>query len=449
MGGQGGAGGPGGADGQGGADGPGGRCLVLLMRKQLRFRSFDHIQALLDLAVDVHLVTVQTQDVADGDPRFASILRVPAGAQDADVLAAVLDVARVAGARAVITFAEVDIVIAGAANEKLGVEWACNAADRISRDKARQREFLDNHGIASVWHYPVSDVREAVAVARERRLPLIVKPTRAASSSHVELVTDLDRLAAALTQIESLAKSKSRAYYNEMPRHWALLEEYLPGREVTLDAVVLDGEFMLGGICGKLVSPGPFFEEDLYTFPFDVPDSETELIALAASITSGLGVGSTLFNAEFRQDADGKFAVIEFSTRISGGHVYRNIKDVHGIDLVRMFARRACGDPASDIVRQENRRSAPRMTTCNKVIFATGSVVRNSAGETVHSPHFRAYYPMARPGERVAAAPIGFDTVGTLSVRTTWKPGQAPAQVHAIAHDLAAQLDIEIRPDAP
>ena len=428
-----------------------GRCLVLLMRKQLRFRSFDHIQALLDLAVDIHLVTGQTRDVAEGDPRFASILRVPDGASDADVLAAVLDVARLTGARAVITFAEVDIVIAGAANEKLGVEWACNSADRISRDKARQREFLDRHGIASVWHYPVSDVGSAVAVAAARKpgLPLIVKPTRAASSSHVELVTDLDRLAAALTQIESLAKSKSRAYYDEMPTHWALLEEYLPGREVTLDAVVLDGEFMLGGICGKLVSPGPFFEEDLYTFPFDVPDSETELISLAASITSGLGVGSTLFNAEFRQDADGKFAVIEFSTRISGGHVYRNIKDVHGIDLVRMFARRACGDPASDIVRQENRRSAPRMTTCNKVIFATGSVVRNSAGETVHSPHFRAYYPMARPGERVAAAPIGFDTVGTLSVRTTWKPGQAPAQVHAIAHDLAAQLDIEIRPDAP
>jgi hypothetical protein len=89
------------------------------------------------------------------------------------------------------------------------------------------------------------------------------------------------------------------------------------------------------------------------------------------------------------------------------------------------------------------------MTTCNKVIFATGTVVRNSAGETVHSPHFRAYYPMARPGERVAAAPAGFDTVGTLSVRTTWKPGQPPARVHAVAQDLAAQLDIEIRrPDS-
>ncbi len=421
----------------------GGRRLVLLMRKQLRFRSFDHIQALLDLAIEVHLVTIQTQDVAGDDPRFASCLRVPADAADADVLAAVLEVARQRRASAVITFAEVDIVIAGAANEKLGVGWACNAADRISRDKARQREFLNSRDIASVWHYPVSEVRVAVAVARERGLPLIVKPTRAASSSHVELVTDFDRLAAALTQIESFGKSRSRAYYDEMPEHWALIEEYLPGREVTLDAVVLDGEFILGGICGKFVSPGPF----LYTFPFDGQGQEAELVGLAAAITGQLGVGSTLFNAEFRQDADGRFAVIEFSTRISGGHVYRNIKDVHGIDLVRMFARRACGDPAADIIRQENRRSAPRMTTCNKVIFGTGTIVRNGAGETVHSPYFRAYYPMARPGERVAAAPADFDTVGTLSVRTSWKPGQAAAKVHAVAHDLAAQLDIEIRPN--
>lgn len=418
---------------------------MLLMRKQLRFRSLDHIQALADLAIDIHLVTSQTPDVADDDPRFASLLRVPSDASDAQVLEAVLEVARRTGAAAVITFAEVDIVIAGAANEKLGVGWACNAADRISRDKARQREFLREHEIASVWHYPVSDINSAIVAARQRGLPLIVKPTRAASSSHVELVTDLGRLAAALAQIESFAKSRSRAYYDELPKHWALIEEYLPGREVTLDGIVLDGQFLLGGICGKLVSAGPFFEEDLYTFPFDEREKEAELFGLARAITAGLGVGSTLFNAEFRQDAGGRFRVVEFSTRISGGHVYRNIKDVHQIDLVRMFARRACGDPASEVIGQENQRAEPRMTTCNKVIFATGTVVRNGAGETVHSPYFRAYYPMARPGERVAAAPSGFDTVGTLSVRAPWQPGQSPAVVHAVADDLATGLDIEIR----
>ena len=110
---------------------------------------------------------------------------------------------------------------------------------------------------------------------------------------------------------------------------------------MTLDGIVLDGQFQLGGICDKAVSAGPFFEEDLYTFPFDArPVREAELAGPGPRHhAGGSASGSTLFNAEFRQDADGRFAVVEFSTRISGGHVYRNIKDVHRIDLVRMFAR--------------------------------------------------------------------------------------------------------------
>lgn len=424
---------------------PASGCLVLLMRKQLRFRSTDHIQALLDLAIDVHLISVDTEDVAE-DPRFASCLLLPADLSDAEIVTAVVSVARQAGASAVITFAEVDIVIAGLANERLGIPWACSAADRICRDKVRQRVFLRDHDIPSVWHHGVSDIGHAVDIARERGLPLIVKPTRAASSSHVELVTDLSRLAKALADIESFARNRSRHYYEEMPEHWALIEDYLPGREVTLDGLVLDRQFMLGGICDKMVSPGPFFEEDLYTFPFSSAEREPELLDIATAITCHLDVRGTLFNAELREDASGRFRVVEFSTRISGGHVYRNIKDVHRIDLVRMFARMARGDRVADIVAQENQRTEPRMTTCNKVIFGTGSVVRNSAGNTVHSPYFRAYYPMAKPGERVAAAPDGFDTVGTLSVRAQWHEDQKPDEIHALARELASQLDVEISP---
>ena len=423
-----------------------GRSLVLLMRKQLNFRSADHIQALLDLSIDIHLVTLDREGAA-GDPRFASCLPLADDSTEQEALAAVVEVARSRRAAAVITFAEVDIVITGMANEQLGVPWAHSIADQVSRDKARQREFLSSRGLPSVWHYVVADADAAIAAAAARGLPLIVKPTRAASSSHVELVGDIGRLADALAGIERLALSRSRGYYDEMPEHWALIEEYLPGREVTLDGVVIDGEFLLGGVCDKRVSAGPYFEEDLYTFPMAEPAREPELAALAASITRHLGVTGTLFNAEFREDADGRFRVVEFSTRISGGHVYRNIKDVHRIDLVRIFARMACGDPVKDILLQENQRMPARMTTCNKVIFGTGTVVRNSAGETVHSPYFRAYYPMARPGERVAAAPLGFDTVGTLSVRAHWQDGQSAAEVHAVAEELAASLDIEVLPD--
>src|SRR6185437_4092503 len=154
---------------------------------------------------------------AAGDPRFASCLLLPPELPDAEIVAAAVGLARKTGAAAVITFAEVDIVIAGLANEQLGVPWARSEADRICRDKARQREFLRAHDIPSVWYHGVSDIEQAMDVARERGLPLIVKPTKAASSSHVELVNDLDRLAGALADIERLARGRSRHYYEEMP----------------------------------------------------------------------------------------------------------------------------------------------------------------------------------------------------------------------------------------
>jgi len=418
------------------------RCLVLVMRKGLRTR-VDHIQAMLDLAVDIHLVTQEPEEVAQ-DPRFASFIRLSRDLRDSEIVAATVQFAQTQGATSVITFNETDITIVGAANAQLGITWDSESAASISRDKALQRSFLQTHAIPSVWYYPVTDISKALDKATEHGFPLIVKPTRAASSLNVELVRDTERLRVALEAIRELADSGRGNYYNGISNDWAVLEEYLPGEEVTLDAIVLNGQFILGGIHNKLTTSGPFFEEDLYTLPFAQPEREQELAQIASAITHHLDINTTLFNVELREDANGNFRVVEFSTRISGGHVYRHIKDVYCIDLVRMFVRAACGESPEHILAQENLKEAPRMTICAKVIYATGRILRNSIGNAIYSPHFRAYYPLAEPGTFVACAPHGFDMTGLLSIWAPWQPGQKPSEVHTIAYKLAEELDIAL-----
>lgn len=419
------------------------RCLVLVLRN--RFTSFqDHIQAMLDLAIRIHLVTVRS-DTIDADPRFASVVQLPADAGNGDFVAAAVELARSAGAAAVFTFGEVDIEIAEAANAELGNAWARPEAARICRDKFRQRDFLRRHDIPSVWYHPVTSIDEAVAVAAERGLPLIVKPTRAVASEYVQLVSDVDGLRAALGEIERMIAARRGFYYDGVAQSWALLEEYLPGQEVTLDGAVLDGTFVLGGVHNKRHSTGPFFDEDLYTLPFNEPEREEELVAIASSITAGLAMTHCLFNAELRVGVDGRYHVVEFSIRGSGGHPYRHIKDVYSIDLVRMFLRAVCGEPVADILAQENRRREPRMTVCAKVVYANGHVVRNSVGDAIHSPNFRAYFAMARPGTDVVAGARGIEYTGLLSVWMPWSPGQSPSVVHALAAELATRLDLEVR----
>jgi hypothetical protein len=241
-------------------------------------------------------------------------------------------------------------------------------------------------------------------------------------------------------------KNKRYYYYDRIAEDWALLEEFLPGQEVTVDGVVLDGQFILGGVHNKLESPGPSFEEDFYTLPFSNPEREGELVEIASQIISSLGMNLCLFNAELRADATGKYRVVEFSIRSSGGLPYRHIRDVYSIDMVRMFLRAACGEPVADILQQENRRREPRMTVCAKVVYANGRVVRNSVGEAVHSPYFRVYFALAKPGTDVVADARGIDFTGLLSVWMPWRPGQDPAIVHAVALDLASKLDVEVTP---
>jgi biotin carboxylase len=423
------------------------RCLVLVLRN--RFTSLvDHVQAMLDLAIDIHLVTVGSGTIAM-DPRFTSAVQLPPEAPREDFVAAAVDLARSTGAAAVFTFLEIDIEIAEAANAALGSTWAAVEAAAICRDKFRQRVFLRQCGIPSVWFEPVNGIEPALAVAAQQGYPLIVKPTRAAASEYVQLVRDPAGLRAALGEIERMIASKRGFYYEGTAGNWALLEEYLPGQEVTVDGVVLGGQFILGGVHNKRHSSGPFFDEDLYTLPFSNPDREEELIKIVSQITRGLGVSLCLFNAELREDADGHYRVIEFSIRVSGGHPYRHIKDVYSIDMVRMYLRAACGEPVADILRQENRRHEPRMTVCAKVVYANGLVIRNSVGAAIHSPYFRTYYAMAKPGTKVVAGARGIEFTGLLSVWMPWRPGQDPAIVHGVATELAGQLDLEIEASGP
>ncbi|GGY07947.1 ATP-grasp domain-containing protein [Streptomyces djakartensis] len=418
------------------------RTLVLVMRRGLS-TSPDHVQTMLDLDIRTHLLTVDTEPWAN-DPRFASVRRLPHDSDQRDFVKAAVETARERGASAVITFIEPDIEIVEEANAELGLDWAIPEAARICRDKLRQRTFLAEHGIPSVWFHPVTDIESAVEAATDRGLPLMVKPTRAAASDCVELVSDVNRLRASLKVIQGYIESGRNFYFSGAPESWAVLEEYLPGEEITLDGVVLDGQFVLGGVHNKKHSTGPHFEEDLYTLPFKTPEHEDEVAGIAASITRALGVKHGLFNAEMRQDAEGRYRVVEFSIRVSGGHVYRHIKDVYAIDFVRMFLRAACGESVEDILAQENQKQPPRMTVCAKVVYRNGRVVRNSVGEAMHSPYFRTYFPVAKPGTDVVSGEKGFDFTGLLSVWHPWQPGQDPAVVHDVARALAEKLDVEV-----
>lgn len=415
--------------------------VVLTMRYGLDIRH-DHVDTLHRIGVAVHLLT--EEEGAREDPRYTSVHILPPGTTTERVEEETVALLKDTDSSFALTFQETDIVAVGRANARHGVSWSRPEADEVARDKSRQRAALEQAGVPSP-RYRRAGAREVGQEDLDHvGLPCVVKPTRGASSSHVQLVNTREEAVAVIEAIRRLASSGAHHFYDFLPREWAMLEEYLPGEEVTCDGVVIDGVFHLGGIHSKVLPDTPWFEEDLYTLPYGDEGVEQEITEMMQDLVSSLGLKMCLFNTELRRDTRGHFRVVEFSTRISGGHVYRNIRSVHGVDLVELFVRAALGEAGIDERARE--RHPGLQATCIRFIYRSGVVRTNTPGPGREHPAFQEYYPLAMRGSEVRSAPEGFDICGLLSVAVPYVAERHPREVHAAARAVEGKLDLVVTP---
>lgn len=424
-------------------------AVLLIMRNTYGWNG-DHIEALRQLGVEIHLATAVCG--ADLDGRFASVVPIDLDLDLDTAVGYLVDSARERGIDTALTFYEADLVLTALVNQKLGNSWAMPEVEAISRDKRRQREFLAEHGLPSVRFDPVQaddPISSGLKALVDHTFPVIVKPTYLSASIGVTLARDETEARAAFAEIASLAGSWESYFLADRRQPIALVEEYLPGKEITVDGVVLFGRFHLSGITNKMQMGGPYFEEDYYTLPFRTPAEEPELTALCQGIADGLGMSHYLFNAEFRQDAAGRYRVIEFSTRLSGGQNYQCLRNVYSMDPVRLYlkAMLAGTDPAlaDQVWAGELRRSAPRMATCIKYAYRTGTLIRNNAGEVANSPYYRSYLTAARPGAVLRKPPEGwYQFAGSLAIAAPYREPADIDRIERTAADLDARLDIVV-----
>lgn len=423
--------------------------VLLIMRNTYGWNG-EHIDALLRLGIEVHIATKVAH--ATMDSRFRSVVPIQPELDLASTVTLLVDAAQRLEVATALTFYESDIVLTTMVNQALGQTSSHLQADLISRDKRLQREFMARKGIPSVGFaaIPSSDpVGAGIAAAARLCYPLIVKPTFLSASIGVTLARDEESLVAALKTMMGLGETWESYFLADVAQPIALVEEFLPGHEVTVDGVALFGRFHLSGVTNKMQMPGPYFEEDYYTLPFRTPEEEPELTELCSAIVEELEVDHCLFNAEFRKDAAGRYRVIEFSTRLSGGQNYMCLRDVYALDPVRLYVKAVLAgtDPSLEegVWSGELRRQPPRMATCIKYAYRTGTLVRNNAGIAAHSPYFRSYLTASQPGTVLHRAPEGwYEFCGSLATAAPYSCQADIDRIEKIADELDAKLDIVV-----
>lgn len=331
------------ADEAGAAEGTAGLAAarVLLLVPARTYRAADFLRAAgrlgLDLVVGsdgaLPLGGLPVVQVSPEDPgRSAGRLVAASGPVDAVVAAdtPMLVLAATVAARMGLAHNPVEAVIAAA-------------------DKARQRRRWARAAVAQpvfrvVPAASADSVREAAA---QVGLPCVVKAVSLSASQGILRAEDPAGAVAAAARIRRVLAAAGR------PRHEPLLiEQYLPGPELSIDGLLHAGGLTVTAIFDKPGTPeGPTFEETVLVTPSRLPGHVlAAAVRTAEHAARALGLRYGPVHAELRFDDRGgeaRPAMLELAARSIGGLCSRALRFPGGQSLEELVLASALGRPVS------------------------------------------------------------------------------------------------------
>jgi biotin carboxylase len=233
------------------------------------------------------------------------------------------------------------LVLAATVAAAMGLPHNPVDAVRAATDKAAQRQRWAAAGLPqpSFRLVPAQDcVRQA---AEAVGFPCVVK---AVSLSASQGVLRADDPAAAVEAARRIRKVLDEA---ERPASEPLLiEEYLPGPELSIDGILTAGDLAVTAVFDKPGTPdGPTFEETLLVSPSRLaPGTLAAAARTAADAARSLGLSTGPVHAELRIRDRGP-AMLELAARSIGGLCSRALRFPGGASLEEIVLASALGRP--------------------------------------------------------------------------------------------------------
>jgi biotin carboxylase len=226
--------------------------------------------------------------------------------------------------------------VAGAGHDKAALRALTDGAScRAIRARAVRRE-------SDIWAFFGDGPRQAV-----------LKPADGTGSKSIHLVDSPQTASRQLAEV--LARSPDRL---------AVLEDYLPGDEHSIEVVVRDGRRLHCAVTRKLTSGPPHHIELQHVITSDQQASaRTGADAFADALIETLGVADCVLHVEAKLTTAG-WALIEIAFRPAGGMICELVLRACGINLYEEQIRAALGLPPGPVAA--GRRHAG-------VRFATGT----------------------------------------------------------------------------
>ncbi|MBA3420609.1 MAG: ATP-grasp domain-containing protein, partial [Thermoleophilaceae bacterium] len=270
-------------------------------------------------------------------------------------------------------------------------------------------------------------------LAREVGLPCVVKPLSLSASQGVIRADDPAAAARAAERVRSILGEAG----HDAPGERLLVERYVPGAEVAVEALLSGGELEILAVFDK-PDPleGPYFEETLLVTPSRLPAPSVravERVTSAAAATLGLREGP--IHAELRVTDGGEVVVLELAARTVGGLCARALRFGLGVSLEELVLRQALGLPLGGL-RREIAAAGVMMLPIPRAGVLEEVTGREQAFAV---PGIAGLELSIRPGRPVRPLPEGDRYLGFLFARA-----EAPEGVERALREAHAELEIRV-----
>jgi hypothetical protein len=203
---------------------------------------------------------------------------------------------------------------------------------RNFRDKSRMKSIFTATGVPCARHGVATSATDALDIARQLGLPVVVKPPAGAGARSTFRINTQDQLDAWL-RVD-----------RPTPGAPVLIEELVSGAEHAFDSVMVDGRLAWHSVSRYLPTPLEVLENPWIQWAVLLPRSidGPEYDGIREAATRGLaalGLSTGLTHMEWFRLRDERLAISEVAVRPPGSQFTSLLSYAHDVDMYEVWAR--------------------------------------------------------------------------------------------------------------
>ena len=216
--------------------------------------------------------------------------------------------------------------------QKLGLVSNSEESIKLTQSKFAQRLTLEKAGIPVPKYYLIES--RADLDIFDCHFPVIVKPVDSGGSQGICKVEDKAKLEEAYNYAISFSRSSK-----------AIIEEYIDGREFSVEFISHQGKHYFLQITDKVTSGAPRFVEMQHHQPADIPASVWERIkTMVADALTAFKIENSASHTEIKWNSNDELFIIETGARMGGDYISSDLVRLStGYDFVEGAIKLAVG----------------------------------------------------------------------------------------------------------